>query len=153
MSCVVGIFLLGACGGSDSETNEGASADTAVTTVDTTATPDTATPTDPAAVIASFCADAQEQAGSNLAETDDAAAIAEKLGTNADTLEKLAAGAPEEIKADVESTAKAAREMADAVAADPSLDNINDVVTKYATPDFAAASKKVEEFIKTKCGE
>jgi len=150
---IAGVFALGACGGSDSGSSDASTSDTAATS-DTTATADTTGESiDPEAQLATFCSSADEQAGSNLAETDDATVIADKLGQNADTLAKLAESAPDDVKEAVEATATAAREMADAVAADPSLDNINEVVTKYATPDFEASSKKVEEFIKANCGE
>ena len=151
---MVGALVLTACGGSDSETTDASTGDTSSVTQDSAASSDASGDNaDPEARLAAFCSAAEEQAGSNLAETDDATAIADKLGQNADTLAKLAASAPADVKDAVEATATAAREMADAVAADPSLDNINEVVTKYATPEFEASSKKVEEFIKANCGE
>ena len=151
---MVGVLVLAACGGSDSESTDASSTDGSSVSQDSAAPSDASGENaDPEARLAAFCTAAAEQAGSNLAETDDATAIADKLGQNADTLAKLAANAPDDVKDDVEATAAAAREMADAVAADPSLDNINEVVTKYATPEFEASSKKVEEFIKANCGE
>jgi len=107
----------------------------------------------PPSVFGLTCGSSRQSFSGWLDETDDATAIADKLGQNADTLAKLAASAPDEVKEAVEATASVAREMADAVAADPSLDNISEVVTKYATPEFEATSKKVEEFIKANCGE
>lgn len=151
---MVGALMLAACGGSDSDSTDTPSADTSAVTQDSAASSDASGDNaDPEAQLAAFCTAAEEQGGSNLAETDDATAIADKLGQNADTLAKLAASAPDEVKEAVEATASVAREMADAVAADPSLDNISEVVTKYATPEFEATSKKVEEFIKANCGE
>lgn len=152
--CFVGVVALAACGGSDSESSDASTSDTAEQTTDSASTSDSAAAVaDPEAQLAAFCSAAEEQAGSNLAETDDASAIADKLGQNADTLAKLAASAPDDVKESVEATATAAREMADAIAADSSLDNINEVVSKYATPEFEASSKNVEEFIKANCGE
>lgn len=150
-SCVAGMLALAACGGSNSDSGQEASSANTDATMNSESADES--PVDPAALLKLFCADAQEQAGTNLAETDDATAIATKLSDNAATLAKLAVNAPDEIKASVSAIATAAKDMADAVAADSSLANINDVVQKYSTPDFEASSKKVEEFIKTNCGE
>lgn len=146
--CVVGALVFASCGGSDVSTADSAS----VSSDAGSATGDSVVE-DSAARLELFCADAQKQAGTNLAEADDATAIAKKLADNAATLAKLAVNSPDEVKDSVTGIATAAKEMADAVAADPSLANINDVVQKYSTPDFDASSKKVEEFIKTNCGE
>ena len=152
-SCVAGMMALVACGGSKSDTGEATGSTNTDATMNSQSANDTTTPTDPAARLELFCADAQKQAGTNLAEADDATAIAKKLADNAATLAKLAVNSPDEVKDSVTGIATAAKEMADAVAADPSLANINDVVQKYSTPEFEASSKKIEEFIKTNCGE
>lgn len=156
--CIVGAFVLGACGGSDSSSNDETTADSTEVVNETDeadetdeATTDTVAE-DPAVKLAAFCDGANDQEGSNLVETDDAAALAAKLGENADTLAALAENAPDEVREASESMASVAREMADAVAADPSLEKINEIVQKYATADADAASRKVEEFIKTNCG-
>ena len=152
-ACIAGVLSLAACGGSKSDSGDATGSSNTDATMNSESAGDSAVAADPAAKLKLFCADAQQQAGTNLAETDDANAIAQKLADNAATLAKLAVNAPDDVKDSVTGIATAAKEMADAVAADPSLANINDVVQKYSTPDFDASSKKVEEFIKTNCGE
>ena len=151
--CVACVLVFASCGGSDSGSSDVSTADSASVSSDAGSATGDSVVEDSAARLELFCADAQKQAGTNLAEADDATAIAKKLADNAATLAKLAVNSPDEVKDSVTGIATAAKEMADAVAADPSLANINDVVQKYSTPDFDASSKKVEEFIKTNCGE
>jgi len=151
--CLASLVALGACGGSDSESSDASSSDTIEATSDTAeATTDTAATEDPAVALAAFCKSALDnQGGADIAPDDDPAAIAEKLSANATSLEEMAALAPGDVKADADAVATAAREMADAIAGDPTLDKFNSLIEQFATSDANTASATVQTWVKDNC--
>ena len=150
--CIVGAIALGACGGSDSSSNDESTADTAEVAADA----EDAT-TDTAAAVATgsveeFCKSALDnQGGADIAADDDPAAIAEKLSANAAALEEMAAVAPSDVKADADAVATAARGMAEAISGDPTLDKFNSLIEQFATSDANTASANVQTWVKANC--
>lgn len=139
-----GALLLGACGGSDSE-----SSDTSVATEDSVAAEETPAVDD----VEAFCAAAADaEAMADIADDADAAAIAEAMATQATRLGELASIAPAALKGDVDTLAKAADDMAKALAADPALENFDAVVESYATEEINTASTNVEAYLSENCG-
>ena len=148
--CAVGALLFAACGGSDSESSDTATVDTEQATQDSAA--DVSAPSDSPESIAAFCKAALDnQGGADIAPEDDPAAIAEKLSANADALEEMAGLAPSDVKTDAEAVASAAREMADAIAGDATLEKFNALIEEFATSDANTASDKVQTWVKDNC--
>jgi hypothetical protein len=56
------------------------------------------------------------------------------------------------VKGDVELLAKAAADMAAALAEDPTLENFEAVVESFATEEVNTASTNVEAFLSENCG-
>lgn len=149
--CFTGVIALASCGGSDSDSNDSQTADTAEQTSDTTATSDTVAE-DPAVKVAAFCKSALDnQGGADISPDDDPAAIAEKLSANAAALAEMASVAPDDVKADADAVATAAKNMADAIAGDPTLDKFNSLIEEFATSDANAASEKVQSWVNDNC--
>lgn len=143
---LAGLVVMTACGGSDDESDSGSEVTTnGANSGDTEQQ-------DPAAAIAAFCKSALDnQGGADISADDDAAAIAEKLSNNATSLEEMASIAPEEIKADTEAVAAAARGMADAISSDPTLDAFNALIEQFATSDANTASEEVQTWVADNC--
>jgi hypothetical protein len=136
-------LALSACGGSDSE-----SSDTSVS-ADSVAKDDTA----PGGDLEAFCADATDaENAANIPDNADAAAVAEQMNVQAQRLSELASTAPADVKGDVELLAKAAADMAAALAEDPTLENFDAVVESFATEEVNTASTNVEAFLSENCG-
>ena len=150
--CIVGVLALGACGGSDSSSNDESTADTTEVAADAE---DATTDTAAAAATGSveeFCKSALDnQGGADIAADDDPAAIAEKLSANAAALEEMAAVAPSDVKADADAVATAARGMAEAISGDPTLDKFNSLIEQFATSDANTASANVQTWVKANC--
>lgn len=149
--CIVGAFVLGACGGSDSSSNDETTADsTEVVSETDEATIDTAA--EATGSVEDFCKSALDnQGGADIAADDDPAAIAEKLSANAAALEEMASLAPSDVKADAEAVATAARSMAEAISGDPTLDKFNSLIEEFATSDANTASATVQTWVKANC--
>lgn len=149
--CIVGAFVLGACGGSDSSSNDETTADsTEVVSETDEATIDTAA--EATGSVEEFCKSALDnQGGADIAADDDPAAIAEKLSANAAALEEMASLAPSDVKADAEAVATAARSMAEAISGDPTLDKFNSLIEEFATSDANTASATVQTWVKANC--
>ena len=149
--CIVGAFVLGACGGSDSSSNDETTADsTEVVNETDEATTDTAA--EATGSVEDFCKSALDtQGGADIAADDDPAAIAEKLSANAAALEEMASLAPSDVKADAEAVATAARSMAEAISGDPTLDKFNSLIEEFATSDANTASATVQTWVKANC--
>ena len=149
--CIVGAFVLGACGGSDSSSNDETTADsTEVVSETDEATTDTAA--EATGSVEDFCKSALDnQGGADIAADDDPAAIAEKLSANAAALEEMASLAPSDVKADAEAVATAARSMAEAISGDPTLDKFNSLIEEFATSDANTASATVQTWVKANC--
>lgn len=143
---------MGACGGSDSSSNDESTADTTEVAADAE---DATTDTAAAAATGSveeFCKSALDnQGGADIAADDDPAAIAEKLSANAAALEEMAAVAPSDVKADADAVATAARGMAEAISGDPTLDKFNSLIEQFATSDANTASANVQTWVKANC--
>jgi hypothetical protein len=149
--CFVGVVALAACGGSDSESSDASTSDTAEQTTDTAATGD-AVAEDPAVKVAAFCKSALDnQGGADIAPDDDPAAIAEKLSANAAALAEMASVAPDEVKVDADAVAAAASSMAEAIAGDPTLDKFNSLIEEFATSEANTASANVQTWVKDNC--
>ena len=134
---------LTACGGSKSESSDSASSDTA--TVSNGSNADSGS-------LAAFCNAARDnQGGADIAADDDPAKIAEKLSANADALAGVAAKAPSAVKADAQVVADAAKQMAGAIAADPTLDKFNTLIADFAASDANAASQRVQTWVNDNC--
>ena len=152
--CIVGAFVLGACGGSDSSSNDETTADSTEVVNETDeaekATTDTAV--EATGSVEEFCKSALDnQGGADIAADDDPAAIAEKLSANAAALEEMASLAPSDVKADAEAVATAARSMAEAISGDPTLDKFNSLIEEFATSDANTASANVQTWVKANC--
>ena len=152
--CIVGAFVLGACGGSDSSSNDETTADSTEVVNETDeaeeATTDTAI--EATGSVEEFCKSALDnQGGADIAADDDPAAIAEKLSANAAALEEMASLAPSDVKADAEAVATAARSMAEAISGDPTLDKFNSLIEEFATSDANTASANVQTWVKANC--
>lgn len=144
--CIVGLSLLGACGGSDSESSDSTTQDTTASATDTTVVDETA-------LLASFCEAATDES-INSSELDDNAQIEEvaaQMKTRAEALTKLAATSPADISADVTAVAEAATAMSDSLESDPTLENFNEVVTQFATAEVETASQKIDDFVAKNC--
>ncbi len=150
--CIVGAFVLGACGGSDSSSNDESTADTTEVAADAEgATTDTAV-AEATGSVEEFCKSALDnQGGADIAADDDPAAIAEKLSANAASLEEMASFAPSDVKSDAEAVATAARSMAEAISGDPTLDKFNSLIEEFATSDANTASANVQTWVKANC--
>lgn len=150
--CIVGAFAMGACGGSDSSSNDESTADTTEVAADAEGeTTDTAAAAATGSVE-EFCKSALDnQGGADIAADDDPAAIAEKLSANATALEEMAAVAPSDVKADADAVATAARGMAEAISGDPTLDKFNSLIEQFATSDANTASANVQTWVKANC--
>lgn len=150
--CVAGAASLAACGGSDSSSNDETTADTISDATDNEdATTDTAA-AEATESVEDFCKSALDnQGGADIAVDDDPAAIAEKLSANAAALEEMASFAPSEVKSDAEAVASAARDMADAISGDPTLDKFNSLIEEFATSDANTASANVQTWVKANC--
>lgn len=151
--CAAGALMFTACGGSDSESSDVSTADTAVDTAqgpeDSVADSSSA---DSPESLAAFCKAALDnQGGADIGSEDDPAKIAEKLSANADALQAMAALAPSEVKSDVDAVASAARGMADAIAGDPTLEKFNGLIEQFATSEANTASDKVQTWVKNNC--
>ena len=152
--CIVCAFVLGACGGSDSSSNDETTADSTEVVNETDeaeeATTDTAV--EATGSVEEFCKSALDnQGGADIAADDDPAAIAEKLSANAAALEEMASLAPSDVKADAEAVATAARSMAEAISGDPTLDKFNSLIEEFATSDANTASANVQTWVKANC--
>lgn len=144
--CIVGLSLLGACGGSDSESSDSTTQDTTASATDTTVVDETA-------LLAAFCKAATDES-INSSELDDNAQIEEvaaQMKTRAEALTKLAATSPADISADVTAVAEAATAMSDSLESDPTLENFNEVVTQFATAEVETASQKIDDFVAKNC--
>jgi ABC-type Fe3+-hydroxamate transport system substrate-binding protein len=149
--CFASVVALAACGGSDSESNETQTTDSAEQTTDAAATGDTVAE-DPAVKLAAFCKSALDnQGGADISPDDDPAAIAEKLSANAAALSDMASVAPDEVKADADAVAAAASDMAEAIAGDPTLDKFNSLIEEFATSEANTASANVQTWVKDNC--
>lgn len=139
-----GALALSACGGSD-----GDSSDTSVAAGDSVPADNAGDGGD----LAAFCASATDaESAANLPDNADAAAVAEQMNVQAGRLSDLAATAPAEVKGDIELLAKAATDMAGALAEDPKLENFDAVVESFATEEVNNASTNVETFLSENCG-
>jgi hypothetical protein len=141
---LVALLVLGACGGTDSATQ------------DTSNASDSTAAGAPVEVsFEEFCssADANNSKLPQIESTDDAAAITTKINALAEALSDTASKAPTEIKSAADKVAAAAQAMADSLKSDPSLDSFDAVVTKFATPDIDAATESINKFVSEKCGE
>ena len=138
---LLALLVLGACGGSDSSTQ-----DTSNASENTTATGEVS--------YTEFCAsaDANNSKLPQIESTDDAAAITTKISALAAALSDTASKAPAEIKVEADKVAAAAQAMADSLKSDPSLDAFDAVVAKYATPDIDAATEAINKLVSEKCG-
>ena len=138
---LLALLVLGACGGSDSSTQ-----DTSNASENTTATGEVS--------YTEFCAsaDANNSKLPQIESTDDAAAITTQLSALAAALSDTASKAPAEIKVEADKVAAAAQAMADSLKSDPSLDAFDAVVAKYATPDIDAATEAINKLVSEKCG-
>lgn len=138
---LVALLVLGACGGSDSSTQ-----DTSNVSENTTATGEVS--------YTEFCtsASANDSKLPQIESTDDAAAITTKINALAAALSDTASKAPAEIKSAADKVAAAAQAMADSLKSDPSLNSFDAVVAKYATPDIDAATESINKFVSEKCG-
>ena len=138
---IVALLVLGACGGSDSSTQ-----DTSNASENTTATGEVS--------YTEFCtsASANDSKLPQIESTDDAAAITTKINALAAALSDTAGKAPAEIKSAADKVAAAAQAMADSLKSDPSLNSFDAVVAKYATPDIDAATESINKFVSEKCG-
>ena len=138
---LVALLVLGACGGSDSSTQ-----DTSNASDNSTATA--------AVSYEAFCksASANDSKLPQIESTDDAAAITTKVNALAAALSDTAGKAPAEIKSAADKVAAAAQAMADSLKSDPSLNSFDAVVAKYATPDIDAATESINKFVSEKCG-
>jgi hypothetical protein len=138
---LVALLVLGACGGSDSSTQ-----DTSNASENTTATGEVS--------YTEFCtsASANDSKLPQIESTDDAAAITTKNNALAAALSDTAGKAPAEIKSAADKVAAAAQAMADSLKSDPSLNSFDAVVAKYATPDIDAATESINKFVSEKCG-
>lgn len=138
---LVALLALGACGGSDSSTQ-----DTSNASENTTATGEMS--------YTEFCAsaDANNSKLPQIESTDDAAAITTKINALAAALSDTASKAPAEIKSAADKVAAAAQAMADSLKSDPSLDTFDAEVAKYATPDIDAATEAINKLVSEKCG-
>ena len=138
-----GALILSACGGSDDEAS-----DTTVATQDSVVE-DGNTTVD----VAEFCASATDaENAADLPDNADAAAVAEQMNVQAGRLTDLAATAPADVKGDIELLAKAATDMASALAEDPTLENFDAVVESFATEEVNTASSNVEAYLSENCG-
>ena len=107
---------------------------------------------DSADSLAAFCKSALDnQSGADIGATDDPAAIAKKLSANADSLATMAGLAPAELKSDAEAVATAAKGMADAITADPTLEKFNSIIEEFSKSDANAASEKVQSWVNENC--
>ena len=79
------------------------------------------------------------------------AKIAEKLSANADALADVAAKAPSAVKTDAQAVADAAKQMAGAIAADPTLEKFNTLIADFAASDANAASQRVQTWVNDNC--
>ena len=138
---VVALLVLGACGGSDSSTQ-----DTSVDSENSTAPGEVS--------YTEFCAsaDANNSKLPQIESTDDAAAITTKINALAAALSDTASKAPAEIKSAADKVSAAAQAMADSLKSDPSLDSFDAVVAKYATPEIDAATESINKLVSEKCG-
>ena len=138
---LVALLVLGACGGSDSSTQ-----DTTNASESTTATGEVS--------YTEICtsASANDSKLPQIESTDDAAAITTKINALAAALSDTAGKAPAEIKSAADKVAAAAQAMADSLKSDPSLNSFDAVVAKYATPDIDAATESINKFVSEKCG-
>lgn len=137
-------IVLASCGGSNDSSTQSTSTDSVAV--------DAGAPADAGADQAAFCAAALDnQGGADIADDDDPSKIAQKLSKNADTLATLAAKAPAAVKTDAEAVADAARSMADAISADPTLEKFNTLIAEFATSDANDASQKVQTWVKDNC--
>ncbi|CAB5024121.1 unannotated protein [freshwater metagenome] len=138
---LVALLVLGACGGSDSSTQ-----DTSNASENTTVTGEVS--------YTEFCtsASANDSKLPQIESTDDAAAITTKINALAAALSDTAGKAPAEIKSAADKVAAAAQAMADSLKSDPSLNSFDAVVAKYATPDIDAATESINKFVSEKCG-
>lgn len=149
--CVAGALVVAGCGDSDSTSSDTLTADTAQTTEDPSSAGEPSASDTPAS-IAAFCQAALDnQGGADIAADDDPAAIAEKLSANASALEEMAGSAPADVKADTDVVASAARDMADAIAGDPSLEKFNALIEEFANSDANTASENVQTWVKDNC--
>lgn len=140
---LTGALALSACGGSDNEAS-----DTSVATEDSVAAETAGEPD-----LAKFCESATDaDNAADLPDNADAAAVAEQMSTQAGRLSDLAAMAPADVKGDIELLAKAATDMAGALADDPTLENFDAVVESFATEEVNNASTNVETFLSENCG-
>ena len=138
---LVALLALGACGGSNSATQ------------DTTSASENTIATGEASYTA-FCesASANDSKLPQIESTDDAAAITTKINALAAALSDTASKAPTEIKSAADKVAAAAQAMADSLKSDPSLDSFDAVVAKYATPEIDAATESINKLVSEKCG-
>lgn len=147
-ACVVGALLFASCGGSDSGSSDTSAA---VSNDEGTASNDSVAQ-DSADSLAAFCKSALDnQSGADIGATDDPAAIAKKLSANADSLATMAGLAPAELKSDAEAVATAAKGMADAITADPTLEKFNSIIEEFSKSDANAASEKVQSWVNENC--
>ncbi|MEY5152173.1 MAG: hypothetical protein RLZZ551_722 [Actinomycetota bacterium] len=138
---LVALLALGACGGSNSATQ-----DTTSASENTIATGEVS--------YTAFCesASANDSKLPQIESTDDAAAITTKINALAAALSDTASKAPTEIKSAADKVAAAAQAMADSLKSDPSLDSFDAVVAKYATPEIDAATESINKLVSEKCG-
>jgi len=138
---LVALLALGACGGSNSATQ-----DTTSASENTIATGEVS--------YTAFCesASANDSKLPQIESTDDAAAITTKINALAAALSDTAGKAPAEIKSAADKVAAAAQAMADSLKSDPSLDAFDAVVAKYATPEIDAATESINKLVSEKCG-
>jgi len=138
---LVALLALGACGGSNSATQ-----DTTSASENTIATGEVS--------YTAFCesASANDSKLPQIESTDDADAITTKINALAAALSDTASKAPTEIKSAADKVAAAAQAMADSLKSDPSLDSFDAVVAKYATPEIDAATESINKLVSEKCG-
>lgn len=147
-ACVAGALLFASCGGSSSKSSDTSAA---VASDEGNASDETVAP-DSAESLAAFCKSALDNAaGADIGATDDPAAIAKKLSTNAESLSSMAALAPADLRADAEAVATAAQGMADAITADPTLEKFNSIIEEFSKSDANAASEKVQTWVNENC--
>ena len=145
---VTGTLALASCGGSKS----GSSDTSGVVSNDGAAGSGDSVAPDSAESLAAFCKSALDnQSGADIGATDDPAAIAKKLSVNAESLSKMAGLAPAELKSDAEAVATAAKGMADAITADPTLEKFNSLIEEFSKSDANAASEKVQSWVNANC--
>lgn len=143
---IVGALTIVSCGGSDSDSSNDTTADTAAVVTEDSVV-------DEAAVLAAFC-DAAADEGINATDLGDDAQVEEvaaEMKDRADALAKLAATAPAEISEATASIADVATAMADSLQSDPTLENFNQVVEQLATDEIESASQKIDDFVATNC--